>query len=82
MGSAYSEVAGYNIITVAGTITDVDNDDVIVTAKLKDALGTVVATKDTTVEKCGQAQPFSIEFAVSGITEGKYSIEVIADDGK
>ncbi len=82
MGSAYSEVAGYNTITVSGTVKDVDNDNVEVTANLKDVSGTVVATESTTVEKCEVAKEFTLTFTVtSSISEGKYCIEVTADEG-
>lgn len=82
-GSAYSEVAGHNTITVTGTVADADNDDITVTANLKNTSGTVVATKTTTLEKCGVAKEFTLEFTVtSGIPEGKYSIDVTVSDGK
>ena len=82
-GSAYSGVDGHSTIIVTGTVKDVDNDDVTVTAKLKNTSGVVIATESITVEKCEVAKDFSLTFAVtSSIAEGKYSIEVTADDGK
>lgn len=81
--TSYSEVTGHNTITVMGTITDVDNDDIVITATLKNTSNTVVATETTTVTQCGIGKQFTLEFTVdASITEGQYYVEVTASDGE
>jgi len=76
--TAYSEIAGHNTITVAGTVMEINNNNVTVTAELKNTSGVMVKEESVTVEQCQTAKEFSIEFAVADIPEGKYSLEIKA----
>ena len=62
-------------------MTDVDNDDIVITATLKNTSDTVIATKTTTVAQCGAGKQFTLEFTVdASVAEGQYSVEVTASD--
>jgi|GEM_PF-6642464 len=73
----FSEVDGYRTISITGSVTDVDDDDVTVSAVI-DGI-----TKTTTIEECAGGKAFSLSFDVAGdsLAENAYNIDITANDG-
>lgn len=80
--TTYSEVNEHNMIIIRGTATDADNDNVTVHIQVKKS-GTIIGSDNQVLQQCQSGKEFSFELTVDNeIAEGKYNIEICADDGK
>ncbi len=82
-GAGFSEVAGHNQILISGTVSDADNDDVTVYLQIKKGANLVFEDQQTLAQCDGEGKPFSFSFNVDEtLSEGEYTVNVWANDGK